>query len=478
MNKRLQNNKYILLLLLTFFMGKGTVWADDSDPISFADSNVKALCVANWDDNNDGELSYFEAACVTDLESVFKNNTVIQSFDELQYFVNLTTIGEQAFYGCVALSQITIPEPVTSIGNQSFWNCPALQTVHFNAINCTSMQSSYDYGTYSVFSSNTSGADPALSRVYIGNSVIRIPDYAFKGCGSILQNLTIPSSVTEIGQYAFYGCGGLMRLRIQGNLQTIGQYAFYGCSAFNNGLSLPNSVITIGEYAFCYCSSLESLTLGSGVTSIGVGAFYNCCSNYIGDLVIPSSVTSIGYDAFYGWNGLSSVHYTGSLGQWLGITFGNECANPLYYGHNLYINDNLVTALSFPNDLTAIPRNVFCGCTSLSGELVIPDAVTLIGGGAFNGCSGFTGELVIPDAVTSIGDGAFNGCSGFTGELVIPDAVTYIGQYAFYGCSGLASLTIGTDVNSIGEYAFWGCPNLATLNFNATECVEMRTIIY
>ena len=33
-----------------------------ADNITFADANVKALCVANWDTNYDGELSTDEAA--------------------------------------------------------------------------------------------------------------------------------------------------------------------------------------------------------------------------------------------------------------------------------------------------------------------------------------------------------------------------------------------------------------------------------
>jgi hypothetical protein len=61
-----------------------------SPVITFADANVKAICVANWDTNGDGELSEEEAAAVTSLGVVFKGNTEITSFDELQYFTGLT----------------------------------------------------------------------------------------------------------------------------------------------------------------------------------------------------------------------------------------------------------------------------------------------------------------------------------------------------------------------------------------------------
>ena len=43
-------------------------WCDN---ISFADENVKAICVANWDTNYDGELSYREARSVTNIGAAF-----------------------------------------------------------------------------------------------------------------------------------------------------------------------------------------------------------------------------------------------------------------------------------------------------------------------------------------------------------------------------------------------------------------------
>lgn len=60
--------------------------------IKFADANVKALCVANWDTDGDGELSDFEAAAVTDIGTVFKGQSEITSFNELEYFTGLHAI--------------------------------------------------------------------------------------------------------------------------------------------------------------------------------------------------------------------------------------------------------------------------------------------------------------------------------------------------------------------------------------------------
>ncbi len=75
---------------------KGGIVEGPIGNMTFADANVKALCVANWDTNSNGELSEEEAAAVTNLGTVFQGNTTITSFDELQYFTGLSDINVEA----------------------------------------------------------------------------------------------------------------------------------------------------------------------------------------------------------------------------------------------------------------------------------------------------------------------------------------------------------------------------------------------
>lgn len=133
--------------------------------INFADANVKALCVANWDTNGDGELSEAEAAAVTDLGTVFKRNNSITSFNELQYFTGLTNINNGAFYCCYGLTEVTIPNSVVNIGNDAFSVCIG------------------------------------LTEIIIPEGVQTIGESAFFNCN--LQTVTIPSTVTSIGYDAF-----------------------------------------------------------------------------------------------------------------------------------------------------------------------------------------------------------------------------------------------------------------------------------
>lgn len=90
--------------------------------ISFDDKEAKRLCVDNWDADDDGELSYDEAAAVTDIASVFKGNSTMQSFDELQYFTGLTEIPAGAFRSSAFVS-IYLPKNVKTIADGAFTSC-------------------------------------------------------------------------------------------------------------------------------------------------------------------------------------------------------------------------------------------------------------------------------------------------------------------------------------------------------------------
>mgnify|MGYP003455637508 FL=1 len=139
--------------------------------IVFADENVKAICLQYWDTNGDSELSYAEAAAVTDLGWAFKDNGTISTFDELQYFTSLTTISNYAFR-CSSLSSTTIPSSVTSIGDFAFYECNN------------------------------------LTSITIPNGVTLIGGSAFSYCAN-LTNVVLPSTLYEIGYGGFGSCSSL-----------------------------------------------------------------------------------------------------------------------------------------------------------------------------------------------------------------------------------------------------------------------------
>lgn len=251
--------------------------------INFADSNVKSICVANWDTNGDGELSYAEAAAVTTLvigstnKSAFYNNKTITSFDELQYFTGLTTLDENAFYLSNKLTSVTLPKTITSIGKSAFSYCELLETI------------------------------------YLHEGITSIGPSAFFSCKKI-KAIALPQSLTTIGNSAFSD-GGLRGIYIPAGVTSIGNQLFNGCRDMTS--------IVIDEANTVYdsrnsCNAIiktETNTLQEGcrttvipetVTAIGNSAFRK---RGIPSLVIPESVSSIGTYAFM-WVNQSYGHPT------------------------------------------------------------------------------------------------------------------------------------------------------------------------
>lgn len=83
-------------------------------------------------------ITYEECAAVTDIGTLFQNNTVITDLTDLKWFTGLTSIAYNAFKGMSAVTAIKIPEGVTTIGGGAFYGTNALKT-----IDCPSTITSY-----------------------------------------------------------------------------------------------------------------------------------------------------------------------------------------------------------------------------------------------------------------------------------------------------------------------------------------------
>ena len=265
----------------------------------------------------------------------------------------------------------------------------------------------------------------------------------FERCTN-LQNIILPKGITSIEESAFNKCKSLESITIGEGVTAIKQYAFYECESLAS-INIPNSVTTIGTWAFNGCKNLKEVTIGNGVMSIGKEAF---------------SYTNV-----------ESV-YIEDLSAWCRIEFNDITSNPR---GKLYLNNEVLTELVVPNDVTeikgfafysnksltkvslgnnvkSIGKKAFYSCNSLVSIELLSDSLTTIGNEAFSSCNSLA-SIELSDNLTSIGYEAFYWCRSLT-SVVIPDKVSSIGIEAFQECTSLVNVTLGNGITTIGEKAF------------------------
>ena len=181
---------------------------------------------------------------------------------------DVTNIGDSAFYECLELTSVEIPNSVTNIGDRAFYECFELTSIE------------------------------------IPNSVTNIGEYAFYECYN-LNAIKIPGSVSSIGIGVFAECFGVTSITVDEDnpnydsrdncnciIETESNTIISGCK----NSTTPNTVTTIGPSAFALCSDLTSIIIPSSVTTIGALSFAYCTG--LTSITIPSSVVAIGNTAF------------------------------------------------------------------------------------------------------------------------------------------------------------------------------------
>ena len=183
----------------------------------------------------------------------------------------VTSIGEQAFAGCNALTQVTIPRSVIHIETRAFDQCPALTHIYVESENTAfSSEDGILFNKdktillcYPAGKPDTAYTPPASVRE-IGNS-------AFEGCNRLAQ-VTLPNTVKSTGTRVFYGCSALTQVNICNGITRIEGHSFHNCTALTQ-VNLPESLTFIGSNAFTSCTALTQLTLPNAVNNIGSYAF-------------------------------------------------------------------------------------------------------------------------------------------------------------------------------------------------------------
>ena len=516
-------NRYIYCLVVVLTCVSTKLHAEN---IVFADANVKALCVTNWDTNGDGELSEDEAAVVTSIGTVFQNQSEITSFREFKFFTGVTTIGQYALSGCSKLTtiefpsslqtfdryacynsgfeNIVIPDNVTSVGNSAFRNCTALSTFKTgkNSVSfgknvfrsCTSLSSIIFDGTECHFNGEDAFRDcGALTSIIITDVSAWCKSSFYSNPLSITKSLFLQTSDNEISV--------IKDLVIPDDITTINNNAFYMCESLES-VVIPNSVTSIGSYSFGYCKNLTSVAIPNGVTSIGTGAFGNCTG--LSFVAISESVTSIGNYAFQNCSNLISV--TVEMTEPVAIdsyVFPNRANTTLYvpvgckaaYETANYWKEfkEIVEMPSQLNDGDVFTVKTLENIDMTFKVISVSDKTCQVGKGDGSAAisTSYEGNLNIPSVVygyrvISISYRSLRKTS--ITSVVIPNGIETIGTEAFEQCSKLTSIDIPNGVKTIGSEAFKTCSVLETARIPGSiqtiysevfkNCYKLHTVVF
>ena len=191
---------------------------------------------------------------------------------------NLEVIDESAFFGCNNLKFINVPKSLIEIGNNAFSNS-GLVSIELPD-NITKIGKFSFYQCYH------------LTKVVLSQSLDNIPDSAFRECHN-LKKIVIPNNVLSIGECAFRECLDLKDVKLPNKLISIDAYAFYSSGLIK--IKLPDSTREMKDCAFSYCDSLEEVNLGKNLKFIGDGAFE---ASPLKKIKLPNRLEHIGSFAF------------------------------------------------------------------------------------------------------------------------------------------------------------------------------------
>lgn len=207
----------------------------------------------------------------------------------------LDTIPDEAFYGCIRLQSVSLPEELREIGKQAFYGCEELKSIAITPF------------------------------------VQKIGEYAFSGGSNAEISAGTAPSAPKMQTITLPGCA------------SIEKGAFKNCRQLNDvsisDTTIPDSGYTaIGIEAFAECMNLERVQISEYCKEIHWGAFKNCAN--LKNVYIPSSVKYIEVGAFEGcdngYNGPNFIYYSGTKAAWKNIQIGIDYENDLGNFHRIF----------------------------------------------------------------------------------------------------------------------------------------------
>ena len=331
-------------------------------------------------------------------------------------------LGSYLFYGCKALTSVTLPDSLTAIGANAFDGCST------------------------------------MIQVEIPQSVTSIGAGAFRNCTQ-LARVTLPAGKVKLGESAFSGCTTLKRLVLPEQLTEIPNYLLNGSGI--TGIVIPDAVTKIRYGAFSGCSALTSVTLPVSLEQIYDGAFSGAP---VTDVYFAGSMADVALIQIALNNAPlqeATWHCSDADGPYPLLNGGT-----LTSGLTWKLVDGVLTISGsgvIPDFTSEFAAPWYVSRSSITA-IVLEEGVRSIGGYAFRSCSQ-AAAVTLPESLIAIREHAFDGCSALQ-EIELPAQLRTLERYAFSG-SGLASVTLPDALKTLGAYTFNGCKALKEIRLPA-----------
>ena len=392
-------------------------------------------------------------------------------------------IGEQAFYKCNSLTEVSIADTVEVIENHAFQYCDAITSVFIpESVNvvgalsfhyCASLQE-INVDENNLFYSSDDGVLFNKNKT----ELVKYPD------GKTDIEYEIPDGVQEIGLFAFDGCIYFARITIPESLRE--SYSLMNLNVFDDCIALEEINVAPENPDFCSVDGVwfnkdktklisypqakkgDQYSIPDTVTEIGTSAFYKCENIML--FTIPESVECINNGAF------RQTGYYQNKSNWEnGALYIGDCLIDCDYtlpeeyvvkpGTRLIgafaLSSRRLTSLILNDGLEFINSYAFDSCQNLT-TLTIPGSVKVINGYFVKNCANLT-EVIISDGVECINSYAFNSCENLT-TLTIPGSVKVVSAHIVNNCEKFTAVTICDGVEIIEADAFYGCNALSSIS--------------
>lgn len=360
----------------------------------------------------------------------------------------LTEVGNNAFYDCLNLKEVYLPEGLSYIGRYAFYNCESInipssiEYIGFNAVNDTWLKKQPSENGVWYFGKTAyryDGDGNNNANLNIKEGTISIS--AGFACGATFKEVILPKSIKIIGEMegldgVFSDCSALEMIEFHDGIEIIGNYAFSYCNKLNIQ-NWPEGLQEIGDEAFIGCSSLSNPVFPDNMKFIGYQAFMDCSA--LTSISLPESLSHIGYGAFSGCSSLYELKF--------------NCAHLSSESKEMFVGISLERIVIGPN-VTYIPDYFFMGNSLRRVDFENIEASSpelIIGEVAFGWNTGAKIQS-LPVRTVSIGESTFKDVA-FTEPFSLNN-LTYVGKDAFSGSVGLEAVTIREDASYIGDNAF------------------------